>query len=252
MNENRNTFILKKINEEGKVSVTELANELNVSEMTIRRDLIELEAEHLLKRVYGGAISATGRSYEPPFMIRSESEVEAKVKIGKFAASLVENGDSLAIDIGSTTYEIAKNLTVKKNLTIITTGLYIANLFLNKPDIRTILPGGIIRHGEGSLTGQLTAQAFEGLFVDKLFLAMGGISSQAGCTEYNWEDCMVKQSMIKSAKEVIAVADATKFEVIAFAKICPLSSIKRLITNKIPPNGLFQALKNERIQIDVV
>ncbi len=80
MIENRNTFILKKINEEGKVSVTELANELNVSEMTIRRDLIELEAEHLLKRVYGGAISATGRSYEPPFMIRSESEVEAKVK----------------------------------------------------------------------------------------------------------------------------------------------------------------------------
>ena len=163
MIENRNTFILQKINEEGKVSITELANELNVSEMTIRRDLMELEAEHLLKRVYGGAISASGRSYEPPLMIRSESEIEAKVNIGKFAASLVEDGDSLAIDIGSTTYEVAKNLTAKKNLTIITPGLYIANLFLNKPDIRTILPGGIIRHGEGSLTGQLTTQAFSSL-----------------------------------------------------------------------------------------
>lgn len=251
MIENRQNYILKKINEDGSATIIDLAAELKVSEMTIRRDLKILEDEHLIKRMHGGASSASGRSYEPPLIIRNESEKEAKINIGKCAANFVENGDSIAIDIGSTTYEVAKNLASKKNLTIITPGLYIANLFFNKPDIRTILPGGIIRHGEGSLTGPLTKLAFEGLFVDKLFLGLGGISSQAGCTEYNWEDSLVKQAMLKSAKEVIAVVDATKFEIIAFAQVCPLSSLKRLITNKTPPDSLYLALKEANVEIDV-
>jgi DeoR/GlpR family transcriptional regulator of sugar metabolism len=199
----------------------------------------------------GGAVIASGRSYEPPLLIRSETQIEAKSSIGKLAADLVEDGDSLAIDIGSTTYELAKNLVSKMNLTIITPGLYIANLFMSKPDIRTILPGGIIRHSEGSLTGQLTVKAFEDLFVDKLFLGMGGINAQAGCTEYNWDDANVKQAMIKSAKEVIALVDASKFNVIAFARICPLSRLKRMITNQAPPNDLYQALKEANVEIDL-
>ncbi len=252
MIENRHNHILRKIRDDGEASITELAIQLNVSEMTIRRDLKELEAEHLLKRVHGGAVIATGRSYEPPLLIRNETEIDAKTEIGKYAANLVEDGDSVAIDIGSTTYEFAKNLVSKINLTIITPGLYIANLFLSKPDIRVILSGGVIRHGEGSLTGQLTVKAFEGLFVDKLFLGMGGISAQAGCTEYNWDDAIVKQAMVRSAKEVIALADASKFDVIAFAQICPLSSLKRLITNQMPSDDLYQALKNANVQIDLV
>jgi DeoR/GlpR family transcriptional regulator of sugar metabolism len=252
MIENRHNFILRTIRDQGEATIGDLAAQLNVSEMTIRRDLKELEAEQLLKRVHGGAVIATGRSYEPPLLIRSETEIDAKANIGKHAASLVEDGDSVAIDIGSTTYELAQNLGAKKNLTIITPGLYIANLFLNKPDIRIILAGGIIRHGEGSLTGQLTVKAFEGLFVDKLFLGMGGINAQAGCTEYNWEDTIVKQAMVRSAKEVIALVDASKFDVIAFAQICPLTSLKRLITNQMPTHDLYQALKEAKVEIDLV
>jgi DeoR/GlpR family transcriptional regulator of sugar metabolism len=251
MTNNRHNYILKKINDEGKVLISELANSLDVSEMTIRRDLKELEAVHLLRRVYGGAVSASGRSYEPPLLVRSRVEIEAKIRIGKYAADLVDDGDSLAIDIGSTTGEFARNLSSKKNLTIITPGLIIADMFITKPDIRTILPGGIVRHSERSLTGQLTVKAFEGLFVDKLFLAMGGISSHAGCTEYNWEDSVVKHAMIKSAKEVIALVDASKFEVIAFAQICPLASLNRLITNAAPPDELYQALKEAHVEVDV-
>lgn len=249
--ENRHNLILQRLNKEGQVFISELASQFQVSEMTIRRDLKELEAAHLLKRVHGGAVIASGRSYEPPLLIRNQSEIESKARIGEFAADLIEDGDSIAIDVGSTTFEFAKRLVNKKNLTLITPGLYIANLFLNKPDIRTILPGGIIRHSEGSLTGQLTVKAFEGLFVDKLFLGMGGISAQAGCTEYNWEDAVVKQAMIKSAKEVIALADASKFGVIAFAQICPLSSLRRLITNVRPPKSLYEALKRANVQVDI-
>lgn len=252
MIENRHNSILRKLRDEGEVTINELAAWLNVSEMTIRRDLKEMEAEQLLKRVHGGAVIATGRSYEPPLLIRSETEIEAKALIGEFAANLVEDGDSVAIDIGSTTYELAKNLAGKNNLTIITPGLYIANLFLNKPNIRMILAGGIIRHGEGSLTGQLTVKAFEGLFVDKLFLGMGGISAHAGCTEYNWDDAIVKQAMVRSAKEVIALVDASKFDVVAFAQICPLPDLNRLITNQMPTGDLLQALKDADVEIVVV
>lgn len=251
MIENRHNHILRKIDKEGLVTIVELASDLKVSEMTIRRDLKILEDQNLLKRIHGGASSASGRSYEPPLIIRSEFEKEAKVNIGKCASSFVENGDSIAIDIGSTTYEVAKNLTMKRNLTVITPGLYIANLFFDRPDIKTILPGGIVRHGEGSLTGHLTELAFNGLFVDKLFLGLGGISSQAGCTEYNWEDSLVKQAMVKSAKEVIAVVDATKFEKIVFAQVCGLSSLKKIITNKTPPDNLFLALREAQVEIVV-
>lgn len=249
--ENRHNLILQKLNKEGQVTISNLASVLKVSEMTIRRDLKELEVVHLIKRVHGGAMIASGRSYEPPLLIRSESEIEAKARIGEYASNFIEDGDSIAIDIGSTTFEFAKRLVDKKNLTVITPGLYIANLFLNKIDIRTILPGGIIRTSEGSLTGQLTIKAFEGLFVDKLILGMGGISSQAGCTEYNWDDAIVKQAMIKSAKEVIALVDATKFDVIAFAQVCPLSSLKRLVTNKMPPTNLLDALNKANVEINI-
>lgn len=249
--ENRHKLILKQLNKEGEVSISGLAAILNVSEMTIRRDLKELEAEHLLKRVHGGAVIASGRSYEPPLLIRSESETLAKAQIGDCAAALVEDGDSIAIDIGSTTYELARKLVKKKNLTILTPSLVIANLFLNNPDVRVILPGGIVRHGEGSLTGQLTTKAFEGLFVDRLFLGMGGINSLAGCTDYNWEDAIVKQAMIKSAKEVIGLVDATKFEVIAFAQICPLASLKRLVSNLQPPDSLHKALNQAKVEFEL-
>lgn len=251
MIETRHNFILRQVSQLGTVAISELAKALNVSEMTIRRDLREMENLGLLRRTLGGAASPTGRSYEPPLFMRNQVAVDAKARIGKAAADFVETGESIALDIGSTTFELAKNLITKRNLTVLTPSLNIANLFINKPEIRTIITGGIIRSSEGSLIGQLPILAFEELFVDKAFLALGGLSCSAHCSEFNWEDSLVKKAMIKSAREVIAVVDSTKFEVTAFTQVCKFTSLSKLITNERPKDGLYEELRRNNVEVIV-
>jgi DeoR/GlpR family transcriptional regulator of sugar metabolism len=247
--ENRRTLILKEIDARGSVSVADLASRLLVSDMTIRRDLNDLEREGIIRRTHGGAVSARGRSYEPPLILRSEDNQESKQIIGQAAARLVADGDSIALDVGSTTLEVARNLAGKHNLTVITPSLHIANVLLSQPDINLILPGGFVRAGEASLIGDLTKYTFQNLFVDRLFLGVGAIDAQAGLTEYNWDDAQVKQAMIRCAKEVILVADASKFDRVAFAAVAPLNVIHHLITDQSPPPALTNALKENGIVI---
>lgn len=243
ISEDRNAFILKEIEERGSVSVLDLAQRLNVSEMTVRRDLVDLEKEGLIRRVHGGAVSGRGRSFEPSLVLRETQHRDEKAIIGKLAAELVADGDSIALDIGSTAFQVALNLIGRHNLTVITPSLKIANVLVNQPDIRLILPGGIVRHGELSLTGDLARRALEGLFVDRLFLGVGAIDSRDGLTEYNWDDALVKQAMVQSAKEVILIADASKFEKVAFARVAPLSAVHMLVTTELPPPQLLDALE---------
>lgn len=245
----RKTYILNRIEAKNTASVAKLASELKVSEMTIRRDLSELENKGLIRRVYGGAVSARGRSYEPPLIMRETNSIEEKRSIGKIAAQLIEEGDSIALDVGSTTIEVAKNLISSHNLTIMTPSLHIANLLSNQPDIRLILSGGIIRHSENSCIGDLAQRAFKGLFIDKLFLAVAGMDAKAGLTEYNWDDTMVKQAMIQSAKEVIVVSDSSKFDKIAFAHIAPLKITHRLVTDQLPTGSLLEKLQESNVEI---
>jgi len=245
----RKAAILERIREEAATTVAELAAGFQVSEMTIRRDLAGLQKEGLLKRVHGGAVSGHGRSYEPPYVVRSARAVPEKQRIARAAAALIEPGDSVALDIGSTTFELARNLVDRSGLTVITPSLRILNLLLNTPGIRLIVPGGVIRPGEGSMVGDLAQQAFSELFVDKLFLAVGGIDAESGLTEYNWDDARVKRAMIRSAKEVYLVADAGKFGRTAFARIAGLAEIHALITDQAPPEPLRQSLEASGVRI---
>ncbi len=234
--EARRATILKEIEDRGSTSVSDLAERLGVSEMTIRRDLSELEREGVIRRVHGGAVSARGRSYEPPMLLRAVENQEAKRRIGQTAAELVADGDSLALDVGTTTLEIARHLLGRRNLTVVTSSLHIANLLFGQPQIRLILSGGIIRAGEASLVGDLAHHTYQNLFVDRLFLGVGGVDLQAGLTEYNWDDALVKQAMIRSAKEVILVADHSKFNQVAFAAVGPLSVVHQVVTDTpFPP-----------------
>ncbi len=247
----RRSHIVQAIGTNGSVSVANLADDLDVSEMTIRRDLDELEKDGLVRRVYGGAVSLRSRSYEPPFRVRSTESAAAKHHIGRRAAQLVADGDAVALDVGTTTMEVAKNLLHKKNLTIITTSLRIANFFFRQSNTRLILSGGIVRQEEGSLTGELTKEAFKRLYVDRLFLGVASIHSDVGLSEYNWDDAIVKQAMIESAKEVIVVADSTKFETVAFAHIAPFSSMHKLVTDSSPPDPLAAKLEEHDISVIV-
>lgn len=245
----RIAFILREIEDHGSVRVVDLAQRLHVSDMTIRRDFADLEEKGLVRRVHGGAVSARGRSFEPSIMLRQSENLEAKAAIGKAAAELIADGDSIILDIGTTTMELAGRLVGRHNLTVITPSLHIANLLVKQPDIRVILPGGIIRHGELSMTGDLTRKAFEGLYVDRLFLGVAAIDSQAGLSEYNWDDALVKQAMIESAKEVILLADASKFGKVAFARVAPIQAVHQMVTDQSPPAGLQKALSEAGVVV---
>jgi DeoR/GlpR family transcriptional regulator of sugar metabolism len=248
----RTVYILKQIDSSGSVYVADLARDLDVSEMTIRRDLIELERSGLIRRVHGGAVSARGRSYEPPLYVRNEENKAIKERLGKYAAEMVVEGDSISLDIGSTIFEMATQLVDKKNLTILTPSFHIAGLLFNQPDIRIMLPGGILRHTEGSMIGELALSSISNYFVDRLFLGVGAIDAHAGFTEYNPDDAQVKRAMIKNAKEIFVVADSSKFQKIAFSLVSPLSEADHLITNEIPPEPLLRNLKNVGVVIHVV
>lgn len=249
--EDRRAYIVHAINEQGAVNVLDLANSLDVSMMTVRRDLAELEKEGVLRRVHGGAVSTRGRSVEPPYSLRLGQATTAKQRIGALAAELVAEGDSVALDIGSTTIEVAQRLLNKRNLTILTPSLRIAGLFLNQPDTRLIVPGGIVRTGEGSLIGELTRYALERLYVDRLFLAVGCIDAEVGLSEYNWDDALVKQAMIRNAKQVILVADATKFGKVAFAHVAPFSAIHVLVTDAPPPPAILEQIHAAHVQLHI-
>lgn len=230
----RHQIIINKLESQGAVSVSDLVNDFGVSEMTIRRDLDILENQGLLRRVHGGAVSQRGRSYEPPFILRSTQNLDTKQRIGSAAASLIQNGDSITLDVGTTTLEIARNIQNKQDLTVITPSLQIASELINHPGIRLILTGGILRSGELSMVGHHAERIFEEFFVDKLFLGAGAVDIKVGASEFNIEDAQVKKAMARSAKQVILVADSSKFNQVAFTSVIPLKSVHTIVSD----NGL--------------
>lgn len=245
----RRKQILLLIEERNSISVAELCRLLDVSDMTIRRDLCILSNRGLLERVHGGALSRQGRSYEPPYHSRATNQVVQKEIIGRRAATLAHEGDSIALDVGTTTFEIAKALTKTPNLTIITASLPIANVLSEAPNIRLILTGGIVRPQELSLIGHTAEQTYQQYHVDKAFVGVGGLDLEAGLTEYNLEDALVKKSMIKNAGQVIVVADSSKLGEICFASVAPLSVVDTLVTDANAPSEIVDLLRARDIEI---
>lgn len=248
----RHQFILDQIEQKGSVNVLDLAEGLNVSDMTIRRDFRELENSGLIRRFHGGAVSSRGRAFEPPLFTRRIENQKEKEIIGKYAANMVVEGDSIALDVGSTIFQVAINLSNTKNITLITPSLPIAQLFFDRSDVRLILPGGIVRPVENSLIGELARRSLEHFYVDRLFLGAGAIDVNSGITEYNIDDAMIKQALLKNAKEVVLVADSSKFQKITFSFVAHLNQIDHLITDADPPAELYKHLKANDVSIHVV
>jgi DeoR family transcriptional regulator of aga operon len=246
----RRARILAKLNSAGQASISDLAAEFHLSEMTIRRDLEALELGGHARRVRGGAIAAQSRSYEPPIILRATQEHEAKMRIGRAAAELLADGETAIIDVGTTTLEMARAINPKLVLTIITSSLRIATELTSKLQVRTIVTGGVVRKGELSLIGARAEGSFSDLNCDSVFLGVAGISVTKGLTEYNLEDTRVKQEAIKAASRVIVLADASKIGKIAFASVAALKEVDILVTNAAPSNEEIKKIK--RLGIDVI
>ncbi len=227
----RRDEILEMIREDGHAKVVQLSKIFKVTEVTIRQDLEKLEKDGYIKREHGGAylkdIGMTVKNIE----LQNKMNLNEKALIAQKAVVLIEDGDTIILDSGSTTTEIAKLLTGFKNLTVITNALNIALILGVDPEINLVMTGGEFKAPTLSLTGQKAADFFDGLHVDKLFLATAGITMKSGLTYPSISDICVKRAMIDSSNLVYVVADSGKIGKSSFASLGALSLIDYLITD---------------------
>lgn len=233
----------------GEVGIAELAEEFDVSEMTIRRDLEELEDQGVARRVRGGAIATVSRSYEPPLATRSTEAQDAKQRIAEAAADYIEYGETAILDVGSTTFALAQRLRGRGGFTIVTPSVQAASELAGDPNTRVILTGGIVRPGELSLIGDLAESTFAQLNCDVLFLGVGGIDAEKGLTEYNLDDTRVKRAAIKAASRKVALADQSKLGRVCLASIASLQEIDVLITDAAPHHPVLAAVREAGVDI---
>jgi DeoR family transcriptional regulator of aga operon len=233
----------------GELSVAELSKRTGASPMTIRRDFEALENEGALRRVHGGAISVASRGYLPPYSVREKRDTEAKEHIGATAAGLIGERETVILDVGTTTLEVAKALRSRHNLTVITSSLHIANLLSKERGIRLMLTGGTLTPGDLSLTGDLAEEAFARLRFDTLVMGVAGIDAEAGCTEFSTEDARVKRAALATVRRCIVVADATKLGVVTFARICSLDSVNTVVTDTKANPDQVAALRSSHVEV---
>jgi DeoR family transcriptional regulator of aga operon len=245
----RRHLALEHLSENGEVKVASLSQLAGVSEMTVRRDLEALEREGLVRRVHGGAISATSRSYEPPFALRSGHHAEAKARIGWAAASLVSKGETAVLDVGTTTLELARALKEASTLTVLTPSLRVIDELAANADIRVITTGGIVRPGELSLIGDLAERAFDALHCDTAFIGVGGVDRVAGVTEFNLDDTRVKRAALDSARRCVVLADASKLGKVAFASVCPLERVDVLVTDSSASDAELASIRDAGVEV---
>jgi DeoR/GlpR family transcriptional regulator of sugar metabolism len=212
------------------IPVRQLAAELGCSQMTVRRDLDALERDGVLRRVHGGAIGVSLRADEVPYAVRTFEAPEAKERIGRAVASLIADGETVVLDSGTTTAEVARALRGRP-VTILPLGLRTLYDLANDEQIHLIAPGGDVRPGELVVTGDLAEVAFERLRFDTFVLGCCGIEHQNGVTTHVPADARVKRAALKASRRTIAVADASKIDGVAFGRVCALEALERLVTN---------------------
>lgn len=245
----RRDKILELLKEDGSAKVIKLAKIFKVSEVTIRQDLEKLEQEGFIKREHGGAFLKNVEDSVKSFTLLNQENIAQKQIIAKKAAELVEPGETIILDSGSTTTEIAKNLIGRKEITVITNALNIALMLGAEPGIEVIVTGGEFKPPTLSLTGQKAASFFEDINADKLFLATAGISLRSGLTYPSLSDIVVKKAMIDAADVTYLVADSTKIGKNAFASLGALSLIDFIITDVSIDQKRAQILREHQIEI---
>ncbi|GAA1679269.1 DeoR family transcriptional regulator [Mycolicibacterium murale] len=240
--EDRHRDILTRIERDGRLQVKDVADALNVSDMTIRRDLEFLEQHGALYRVHGGAVSPATHSFDPGYLTRSLHRTDAKKAIGVQVADLLAEHESLVLDAGSTTLAVAHAISgVGRTLRVLTVDLRIADVLGDDTGIHLMLPGGTVRPFERVLNGSWTEKAFNDVHFDTYVLSAGGVHVGAGITEYDPDDAAVKRAAKASARRTILAVDSSKLDTVAFSSVCGLADIDVLVTD--PAGGSTAAVK---------
>lgn len=230
------------------VEVNELAKLFSVSGMTIRRDLALLEKQGILTTTYGGAYLNEGTAIEPSFSLKSGQMKDMKIKMGRVAADLVQNGDSIFIDCGTTTMEVARHLSAI-NLTVVTNSLVVCNLLQGRPKIKLIAAPGVYDEKSAGFLGPMTSDFLQRYNMDKAFISTQGFDIKKGATVPDEIDAEVKKAICQSSKQRILIVGHEKLGTSFFAKFADISDIDILITDSQADGGYVNLIKENGVKV---
>ena len=248
--EERKHMIVDLVNKNIKTTVSNLCEKFSVSPATIRNDLRELEEAGLLKRTHGGAISNIKANYEPNAYQKEIEHVNEKKAIAKRAAQYVHEGDTIALDTGTTTFELAKQLVTYENLTVVTNDLQIAAFLERNGKANIIMAGGAVRRNFHCTAGQKAIDTLSDLNADKTFLAANGVSIKRGITTPNIDTAHVKEKLVSLGDEVLLLVDSSKFDTSTFVKFAGLSEIDLIITDTGVDSEYMELLEREDVSVE--
>ncbi len=245
--ERRHQLILRALRSGGPAAVTDLSEQLGVSPATVRRDLVKLEEEGLLTRVHGGAVVDEG---DQPFAEVAEVRVPEKDAIAVQAASMIQDGESVLLDIGTTAYRLARQLHGRR-ITVITSNLVVYEELADDEDIELVLLGGMVRREYRSLVGFLTEDNLRQLHADWLFLGTSGVRPGGQVMDTTVVEVPVKRAMIRAGERVVLLADRAKFPGTGMAKVCGPEELDMVVTDAPVDAATRSALEEAGVRVVV-
>jgi DeoR family transcriptional regulator, aga operon transcriptional repressor len=250
----RLTAIMQELRQSGMVSVESLSAELDVSLVTIRRDLDQLERDGLLHRTHGGAVSIEPLFYEPfkndrSFQAQLEKFADEKRRIGRAAAALIEKGETIALTPGTTTMEVIRSLPLNQNITVVTNTVNIAMELSKRKDLDIFVTGGHLRGDWFSLVGLTAIQSLERMLIHTLFIGADGIDAVWGANCLSPDESDLNSAMAKLARRRIAVVDHSKFGVVAGWRICQTQDLHVLITDTGATDEMIEPFRRAGVDV---
>lgn len=246
--------ILSAVRENGSITVEELSAKLNVSVVTIRRDLDDLEKQGLLNRTHGGAVAGHPLFYEPfkgdrSFMEQVTRLADEKRRIGRAAADMIQGNETIAITPGTTTAEIIRCLPLNANITVVTNTVNIAMELSKRKDVDVFVTGGHLRGDWFSLVGASAIQTLNNLLIHTLFIGADGLDAEWGASCHNAEEAELNAALLKRARRRIAVVDHTKLATVANWRICDVSQIQSIITDSGATDDLVAPFEARGVRV---
>jgi DeoR/GlpR family transcriptional regulator of sugar metabolism len=247
----RQKQILSMLAREGRLSVAEIVEQFSISEATARRDLESLAAQGKAQRVHGGVIKVEQAPPELPILDREKEQSDEKARIGRAAASLVLDKETVFLGSGTTVLEVARNLRDRKQLTVITNSLPVLNRLAGMDEITVISLGGMLRESELSFIGHITEQALTEVRVDKVFMGTRGVSLEHGLTNDYLQETLTDRAILKIGREVVIVADYSKVNRVSTVLLAPLAIVSTFVTDENADKKFLQAMKKQGIDVIV-
>ena len=248
----RKQKIMQELQEKGTVSITDMAETIGVSSMTIRRDLKKLSAEGLITMEYGGAVLNSGSLFEYNMAMKERAYADEKSRIAAKCMDYINEGDSVYLDSGTTPAELARIIGNKRNIVVLSHSLLVANILSKMPNVKFIMCPGIFRERSMAYMGQLTDEFVSHFHIDKFFLSVEGVDVDKGVSVPDYTDGETKRNILLKSDRVILMADSSKFGRRYFYNIAPVTELDVVVTDSGVDEQYVKDLRDHSIRVDVV